>query len=77
MKYIIVKNLGLELPIVFNEIIEHSRIAENWENKVISAGFCSIHAKDSVMVHGSSRSLNINSRPEDAKIISDSLIFCI
>jgi len=40
-KYIIVKLMGLEVPIVFAEVIPHNWFADSYpQNKIISAGQC-------------------------------------
>lgn len=38
MKYIIVDEVGIEVPIIFSELQKHSNVAGM--KKVISAGFC-------------------------------------
>lgn len=74
MKYIIIRDSGLELPVIFDEIIRHDRFAELCP---ISAGFVTFE-KDLLgntvaIASGKSISLNKNSRPEDSQIITDSL----
>ena len=66
-KYIIVDNRGLEMPIVFNPILEHRRIAENFG--VVSAGWCYRDDQGNFHCHGESVGLKIKSRPEDDPII--------
>lgn len=67
MKYIIVNSLNTELAIIFDEILEHKEVAGNY--KVISAGFCN---KDG-NVWGQSSSLIMKSKPEDSKLIRESM----
>jgi hypothetical protein len=73
MKYIIIRDSGLELPVIFDEIIKHDRFAEL---NPISAGFVTFE-KDLLgntvaIASGKSISLNKNSRPEDSQIITES-----
>lgn len=77
IKYVIVKEAGFEIPILFSHLMEHSRF-RHWGggDKVVSAGFVGVYNKKmvlSVSVWGKSDSLNIASRPEDAEIIKQSL----
>lgn len=72
MKYVIVDNLGCELAIIFNEIVDHALVAEH--GKIVSAGFCCI-VDNKVSVWGKSLNLKIGSRPEDAEIIKQSIEF--
>lgn len=71
MKYIIVKNRDdKEHAIVFPDEIIHkdvARIHRVGAVRVISAGFCVLHATMSVW--GRSESLNMPSRPEDVDIL--------
>jgi hypothetical protein len=74
MKYIIIRDSGLELPVIFDEIIKHDSFAEL---NPISAGFVTLE-KDLLgntvaVASGKSISLKKNSRPEDSQIITDSL----
>lgn len=66
-KYLIVLSYGLELPIVFNPILDHGAIAG--QLKVISAGFCYRCDNGAYSVFGESITLKKKSRPEDAEII--------
>lgn len=43
MKYIVIEEMKIEVPIVFSELLSHHSIALG--QKVISAGFCSFGAK--------------------------------
>lgn len=74
MKYVIIRDSGLELPVIFDEIIKHDSFAEL---NPISAGFVTFE-KDLLgntvaVASGKSISLKKNSRPEDSQIITDSL----
>lgn len=74
MKYIIIRDSGIELPVIFDEIIKHDSFAEL---NPISAGFVTFE-KDLLgntvaVASGKSISLKKNSRPEDSQIITDSL----
>lgn len=76
MKYVIIRDSGIELPIIFNEIIKHDTFANL---NPISAGFVTFE-KDLLgnivaVASGKSISLNKNSRPEDSAIITRSLSF--
>jgi hypothetical protein len=68
-KYIIVESFGLELPIVFNPIIDHSTVAGNF--KVVSAGFCSQSVDCLWNCWGESTSLKLKSRTQDGRILED------
>ena len=70
-KYVIISDYGIECPIVFCPIVDHSVVC--YSRKVFSAGFCSRNEDGSVSVWGRSTSLNIGSRPEDVKIIEEYL----
>lgn len=71
MKYIIVESeTGLELPIVFNSILTHKDVARPYI--VVSAGFCSCES-GKWTVWGESVSLQMKSRPQDEKILNNTL----
>ena len=84
MKYVIVDVEGLELPIIFPNVIQHCDF-KNW--KPVSAGevqlygaqgplestCCCENAID-VSAFGGSTSLNLKSRPQDAEIIRTELM---
>lgn len=71
-KYVIIQEMGLELPIVFNPIIDHSAVCQN--KKVISAGYVSFdYDTGNHKVYGRSVTLNVSSRLEDAEIIRNDL----
>ncbi len=67
-KYVIVGHFGLELPIIFSPTIEHNYVIGHL--KPISAGFCHKDGQGNYTVSGSSDSLKLNSRPEDANILN-------
>ncbi len=64
MKYVIVEELGIELPIIFNEILDHSSVAR--DRKVVSAGHvkfgCGIDGSMVVSCYGKSVTLRTKSR---------------
>lgn len=66
-KYIIIENMEMEYPIVFNPILKHDIFSSF---KIVSAGFCQRDADDKFVVWGKSISLKLNSRPEDADILN-------
>lgn len=68
-KYIIVNTYGLEMPIVFNPVLQHKDVANGL--RPVSAGFCyrNDHPIGSFSVYGESVSLGIKSRPEDKGIL--------
>lgn len=65
-KYIIIKHDGLEVPIVFSELLNHSMVARlmthNDIDRVVSAGFCYINDAGQYVCYGSSRGLGVESR---------------
>ena len=78
-KYVIVKHRGMECPILFSKFLSHDDFLNH---SPISAGFVSIHKPEKetmtsdgiirdieFVTYGKSVSLQLNSRPEDAKII--------
>lgn len=71
-KYVIVDSFGLELPIIFNPIIDHSAVCQTLP--VVSAGFCEREEFENVYtVWGESISLKKKSRPQDAIILMDAM----
>jgi len=61
LKYIIIDNLGLEVPVVFSHLLSHADVARG--KIVVSAGFCSISRTDYTFVcWGKSVSLEKGSR---------------
>jgi len=84
MKYVIVDYLGIETPIIFEEIVDHCSFYERFN--IVSAGFVKIYGTEKpipnacccenamkVSVWGESTTLKLKSRPEDEKIILDSI----
>ncbi len=72
MKYVIIKNpdTGIESAIMFDESMSHKLFADF---APISAGFIAID-HDEIHIHGRSVGLNIDSRPEDARIVRRAMI---
>lgn len=77
MKYIIVEEGGLELPVIFPVIWNHSDVAAriNDCNTVVSAGFLKRNDSGNLYVTGGSTSLRVKSRPEDLDLILKHLKF--
>jgi hypothetical protein len=70
LKYIIVLDTGLEMPILFPMIVTHSDVASEL-GRVVGAGFCRLFEDGKWNVWGGSTSLLIPSRgKEDADIIN-------
>ena len=67
-KYLIVKVLGLDLPILFPEAIQHDEVLKLAAKEPVSAGFYEV-IDGKVFVHGFSISLDLDHRAEDAAII--------
>jgi hypothetical protein len=84
MKYVIIKELGVEVPIMFPDIVPHNTFVDK---EPISAGKFKIEIdttnstesknKDSLtyFTYGESTSLKLKSRPEDASIIQHAFEF--
>lgn len=72
-KYLIIKDKGLEIPILFSPLLNHKEILG--AEMAVSAGFCRIKSVNplKVEVWGNSVGLNLNSRPEDKGIIESLL----
>jgi hypothetical protein len=71
-KYIVFNCDGKETPVVFPDFINHNEIALTPASKncaPISAGFCSI-VTGVMHAEGFSKGLALNSRPQDAELIS-------
>jgi hypothetical protein len=79
MKYIIVEDAGLEIPIIFSELLTHKQVKPEY-SKLVSAGFCSVNIWDSAIrfsCWGASVSLNVKSRlGEDEEILKKHSEFC-
>lgn len=77
MKYIIFDQNGLELPVVFPEMIGHDSMKNVFGNcPVVSAGFCRFYYDrdcDSTIAAcwGESVSLGVKSREEDIRILAN------
>ena len=76
MKYIVINNRDLEIPIIFSDLLPHRDVAGDKE--VVSAGECSFYVssgagkdvdKVKVSVWGKSVGLNVLSRKEDSLLI--------
>ena len=67
LKYVMVRETCLDVPIVFPNLIKHSEIAR--KEDIVSAGFCVIDGPENSQCYGRSDSLGIESRPEDTKIL--------
>lgn len=70
MKYVVTKSMGIEVPTIFSEFVDHNTVAE----KAISAGFCrffvNAEGKLDVNCWGKSVTLGCKSRgDEDAALI--------
>lgn len=76
MKYIMLANHQVHMPVIFPAILVHSEIAtallvkydrlRHHEFKIVSAGFIDLW---NIRCFGESKTLNIKSRPEDSEII--------
>lgn len=71
MKYVIKREQGIEVPIVFSSLITHSSICNR--GSIVSAGFCVIDGYDRTQCYGESTSLGLKSRPEDTSILKRNL----
>lgn len=84
MKYIVLKikigtTIEKELPFIFPDMLNHDQFAESViqelrmnhekDSEVVSAGFCNFFNGDP-HCEGRSETLNIDSRPEDNRLIS-------
>jgi hypothetical protein len=66
MKYVIFDEV---FPILFDDPLIHSTVAQSYQGEATSAGFCTI-TNDKVFVWGSSTSLNgLKSQGDDSQII--------
>ena len=79
MKYIILNDNGLEMPVIFPPFWDHAKTDQKFPGlEVLSAGF--VGRQDgggALYVWGRSQSLNLPSRPEDLEIIHELLDFRI
>lgn len=78
MKYVILDQNGVEVPIIFSELQSHSDVVFQRRNSVVSAGFCHFYitkyddgsAKVSVACWGKSIGLGLASRgKQDEELI--------
>jgi hypothetical protein len=67
-KYIIIEKGGMELPLVFSELLLHAEMAGKY--RLSAAGYCELAKDGRWHVGGQSSSLKLNSRPEDAAILA-------
>ena len=76
MKYVIIKVMDMEVPIIFSDFIDHTNFVHM---KPISAGKCKVDIDPDegvfYMVYGNSVSLKLKSRPEDAELITNAFKF--
>ncbi|KKM28124.1 hypothetical protein LCGC14_1567810 [marine sediment metagenome] len=74
MKYVMFDVDGIDVPVVFPEVIQHYQVVVNtiWGSKVtpVSAGKITLFAPLRVEAHGESISLELKSRPEDSAILT-------
>lgn len=73
MKYIVKEIDGREFPILFEETIDHSRMAKCMGGIVVSAGFCYMDDTNGLWVQGKSVTLKIGSREDDKFVIKKHL----
>jgi hypothetical protein len=67
-KYIIIKHAGMEVPVVFSPVLSHKQVAGMTE--VESAGYCKLDIAGRWVAGGSSVTLGLSSRPQDAGILN-------
>jgi len=67
-KYVIIWCRGVEIPIVFSQLLLHKQVAD--KNKAHAAGFCELDASGKWITEGASDSLNLSTRPQDAEILN-------
>lgn len=78
MKYVIVKELGVEIPIMFPDMVPHNAFADK---EPISGGKFRAEIEPEyldeivIMTYGESTSLKLKPRPEDADIIKHAFEF--
>jgi len=78
MKYIILDDGGLEMPVIFPPHWDHAETAQKFPGReVLSAGFVGRQDGGALYVWGRSQSLNLPARPEDLEIIHRVLDFRI
>jgi len=67
-KYVIICHQGVEIPIVFSQLLLHKQVAG--KNQVQAAGFCELDIAGRWITGGASDSLWLSSRPQDAEILN-------
>ena len=70
-KYLIIDCNGIECSVVFSHLFTHNQFGLG--KNVISGGFCYRNQHGSYQVYGKSVSMNVESRPEDARILDELL----
>lgn len=79
MKYIVYLDFtGLEIPIIFPVLEEHSTMAMRFAtntDKLVSAGFIKLDDSGNLYCTGHSQNLKLKSRPEDIELIKQYLKF--
>ena len=76
MKYIIFDDRGLDVPVIFPPHWDHAQTAQKFPGKVVlSAGFVEMDDSGKIVARGASRSLKVESRPEDTDTIIRALKF--
>jgi len=79
-KYIVLDGVnGVEVAILFPEIMDHSNVANAFANRVVSAGKVSIgvnrHHQISIVCYGRSTTLNKGSRGrEDSELVAKTIL---
>ena len=77
-KYIIIKTMGHEVPVMFSMLISHSDFARAYDTDyIVSAGMFDVYVKDGEIqcsAYGKSITLKLDSRPEDKDIILKALV---
>lgn len=74
LKYVIVERHRLKVAIIGSPLLTHRELVPT-ASKVVSAGFCKFIPGDelNVAAYGCSVTLNIESHPEDSRIILDTI----
>ena len=67
MKYVIVEEFGVTVPILFNDIISHETFKDR---NPVSAGFVGLDEDGKFYTYSSSDSLNLSPNVDDAELIS-------
>ena len=75
-KYIIVKEMGHNVPILFSHLISHDTFLQCYAKvNIKSAGFFRVEKDDTTTTFGKSLSLNLSSNSEDAILIEKLLLW--